>query len=103
MIEELADTLNTATVVLVLYPMLDGDLITNTLGKRVLPCVLTSTLPLVYPCDTAFSWVNQIRTIVVINTDPEAPFFKAADYGIVGDAFDVVPKLNAALKAHFAA
>lgn len=47
--------------------------------------------------------VNQSRTIVVINTDPEAPFFKAADYGIVGDAFDVVPKLNAALKAHFAA
>ncbi|MEC7158944.1 MAG: electron transfer flavoprotein subunit alpha/FixB family protein, partial [Bacteroidota bacterium] len=47
--------------------------------------------------------VNQSRTIVVINTDPEAPFFKAADYGIVGDAFDVVPKLNEALKAHFAA
>ena len=47
--------------------------------------------------------VNQSRTIVVINTDPEAPFFKAADYGIVGDAFDVVPKLNAALQAHFAA
>ena len=36
--------------------------------------------------------VNQSRTIVVINTDPEAPFFKAADYGIVGDAFDVKVK-----------
>lgn len=42
--------------------------------------------------------VNGSKTIVVINTDAEAPFFKAADYGIVGDAFDVVPKLTAAVK-----
>jgi len=42
--------------------------------------------------------VNGSKVIVVINTDPEAPFFKAADYGIVGDAFDVVPKLVAAVK-----
>jgi len=42
--------------------------------------------------------VNRSKTIVVINKDPEAPFFKAADYGIVGDAFDVVPKMNAAIK-----
>jgi len=37
--------------------------------------------------------VNRSRVIVVINKDPEAPFFKAADYGIVGDAFEVVPKM----------
>lgn len=42
--------------------------------------------------------VSSSKTIVVINTDPEAPFFKAADYGIIGDAFEVMPKLNAALK-----
>ena len=43
--------------------------------------------------------VNGSKVIVVVNTDPEAPFFKAADYGIIGDAFDVVPKLIEAAKA----
>lgn len=43
--------------------------------------------------------VNSSKYIVVINKDPEAPFFKAADYGIVGDAFTVVPKLTEAIKA----
>ena len=42
--------------------------------------------------------INSSKIKVVINSDPEAPFFKAADYGIVGDAFDVVPRLNEKLK-----
>ncbi|MEC5144434.1 electron transfer flavoprotein subunit alpha/FixB family protein [Chitinophaga sp. 212800010-3] len=42
--------------------------------------------------------VNGSKVIVVINKDPEAPFFKAADYGIIGDAFEVVPKLTEAVK-----
>ena len=43
--------------------------------------------------------VSSSKIKVVINNDPEAPFFKVADYGIVGDAFEVVPKLNEKLKA----
>ena len=43
--------------------------------------------------------VSSSKVKVVINSDPEAPFFKAADYGVVGDAFEVVPKLNEKIKA----
>jgi electron transfer flavoprotein alpha subunit len=43
--------------------------------------------------------INSSKVKVVINSDPEAPFFKAADYGIVGDAFEVIPQLNEKLKA----
>ena len=42
--------------------------------------------------------VSSSKKIVVINTDPEAPFFKAADYGIIGDAFEVVPKMIEKIK-----
>ena len=42
--------------------------------------------------------VNGLKTIVVINSDPEAPFFKAANYGVVGDALTILPKLTEAVK-----
>ncbi|MGZ5187999.1 MAG: electron transfer flavoprotein subunit alpha/FixB family protein [Kaistella sp.] len=42
--------------------------------------------------------VNSSKTIVVINSDPEAPFFKSADYGVVGDAFQIIPELTQKIK-----
>ncbi|HIP32888.1 MAG TPA: electron transfer flavoprotein subunit alpha/FixB family protein, partial [Crocinitomicaceae bacterium] len=42
--------------------------------------------------------VNGSKVIVVVNTDAEAPFFKAADYGVLGDAFEVIPRLTEAVK-----
>ena len=48
--------------------------------------------------DSAPCRVNSSKTIVVINSDPEAPFFKSADYGVVGDAFQIIPALTEKIK-----